>query len=54
MGKLRDKNIRRIVRHGGSYGLTIPIEIMEKLGWKEKQKVVIEMKGRKIEVSDWK
>jgi len=38
-----------------SYSVTIPKEIIEKYGWKEKQKLTIKDKGRgKIEISDWK
>jgi len=53
--KLKDKNVRKLTRLGGkSLGLTIPIEIVRRLGWRERQKVVVELKGRKLIVKDWR
>lgn len=53
--KLEDKNVRKLTRLGGkSLGLTIPIEIARKLKWRERQKVVVEQKGRKLVVKDWR
>lgn len=37
-----------------SVGLTLPIEIIRALGWKEKQKVVVKKTGSKIVIRDWK
>lgn len=38
-----------------SYSVIIPKEIIEKYGWREKQKISIVDKGRgKIEISDWR
>ncbi|MFC1756457.1 AbrB/MazE/SpoVT family DNA-binding domain-containing protein [Patescibacteria group bacterium] len=38
-----------------SYYLVVPREIVDKYKWKEKQKMVIEDKGRgKIEIRDWR
>ena len=38
-----------------SYSVVIPKEIIDKYGWREKQKVTIVDKGRgKVEISDWK
>lgn len=54
--KLKNKNIRKITRLGSgrSMGLIIPIEILEKLKWQEHQKVVVNLKGRTINIKDWK
>ena len=52
--KLEDKNIRKITKSGSSLSVTIPIEMMRVLGWREKQKVVIKKRGKSIIVSDWK
>lgn len=52
--KLEDKNIRKILKNGDSYAVTIPIEMINKLNWREKQKVVVKMKGKSIIVRDWK
>lgn len=56
--KLENRNIRKLSRVGGgtSYSLTLPIEAVRAFGWKEKQKLVIEIdkKKRKIVIRDWK
>ena len=52
--KLEDKLIRKIIKNGDSYSITIPIEIMREFGWREKQKVVIKKRGKSFNVSDWK
>ena len=56
MRKLKEKNIRKITKTGGeaSYSVTLPIEIMEKLKWKEHQKVEVKLSGKKIIIQDWK
>lgn len=55
--KEKDKNIRKLTRMGAegtSIGLTLPVEIVKKLGWKERQKVVVKLKGKEIMIKDWK
>ena len=53
--KLSDKNIRKLSRVGNvSLGLTLPIEFVRKLKWREKQKVIVELKGKKLTIKDWK
>ena len=52
--KLVDKNIRKIYKKSGSYGVTIPMEIIRALKIREGQKVVVKAKGRNIIISDWK
>jgi hypothetical protein len=34
--KLEDENIRKILKNGDSYAVTIPIEMLNKLKWREK------------------
>jgi len=51
--KLKDKSVRKVYKKAGSYGLTIPIEIVKKLGIKEKQKLVVKTRGKNIIISDW-
>ncbi|MEA2088478.1 MAG: hypothetical protein U9O55_01385 [Patescibacteria group bacterium] len=48
--------IRKLVRNSSySYSLNIPKEIVDKYGWRAKQKLVIKDKGRGLlEVRDWK
>ena len=52
--KLADKNIRKILRNGDSYAVTIPIELMRALKWREKQKVVVKKRGKGLIIVDWK
>jgi antitoxin component of MazEF toxin-antitoxin module len=54
--KLVEKNIRKLTRMGGgkSMGLTLPIEMLKELKWKERQKVVVKLKGKEIIIRDWK
>ena len=52
--KLEDKNIRKILKNGDSYAITIPIEIMNELKWKEKQKVIVKKIRGGFMVRDWK
>jgi bifunctional DNA-binding transcriptional regulator/antitoxin component of YhaV-PrlF toxin-antitoxin module len=56
MRNLSEKNIRKITKmgKGQTMGVTLPIEIVEKLGWKEHQKVVVILKGKTINIKDWK
>lgn len=53
--KQEDKNIRKLTKLGQkSIGLTLPIEMIRELGWKEKQKVVVKKSGSKLIIEDWK
>ena len=50
----KNKNIRKLTKTGGhSIGVTIPIEIIRKLKWRERQKVVVDLRGDKITIEDW-
>jgi len=52
--KTHEENIRKITKSGSSYALTIPISQMRELGWKEKQKVIVEKRGSSLTIKDWK
>ncbi|OGI25377.1 MAG: hypothetical protein A3J76_01970 [Candidatus Moranbacteria bacterium RBG_13_45_13] len=40
--RLKDKNIRKITRVGKtSLAVTLPVEMVRELGWREKQRVVV-------------
>lgn len=52
--KLEEKNIRKILKNGDSFAVTIPIEIMTELKWKEKQKVIVKKVRGGFMVKDWK
>ncbi len=53
---LEERNIRKITKlaGGSSYGITLPIEMVRKLKWRERQKVVVSLEGKKIIIKDWK
>ena len=54
--KLKNKNIRKLTRMGsgdGSLGLTIPKEFVNELSWRERQKVVVKKRGKKLTIEDW-
>jgi len=52
---LEERNIRKItkVAGGSSFSITLPIEMIRKLGWRERQKVVVSMRGEKLTIEDW-
>jgi antitoxin component of MazEF toxin-antitoxin module len=53
--KYQNRNIRKIIKIGeGSLAVTLPVEFVEKLKFKEKQKVRLALKGRAITIRDWK
>jgi len=52
--KLADRNVRKIIKNGSSLSVTLPIEMARKLKWREKQKVVVKLRGKKITIEDWK
>lgn len=54
MAKIPENNIRKLLRLGKtSLAVTLPKDILDSLGWKEKQKVVVERKGKTIVIRDW-
>ena len=52
--KYNQRDVRKIFRRGGSFSLSIPIEIVKTLGWKEKQKVVVKKIKGGVQVKDWR
>ena len=54
MRKLKHKNIRKIFRSGNSYVVSLPIEIVGKLGWKESQKVTVKRVRGGMLIKDWR
>ena len=52
--KLKDRNIRKLLKNsGGSIQVTLPIELVRELKWRNKQKVVIAKKGSTLIIKDW-
>ncbi len=53
--KIGDKSVRKLTKLGGkSIGLTLPIELVRELGWREKQKVVVKRVKGGLMIKDWK
>ena len=50
----KNKNIRKLTKLGGhTIAVSIPIEIIRKLKWRERQKVTVKLRGKKITIEDW-
>ena len=53
--KSTEKNIRKLAKIGKqSVGLTLPIEMLRELGWREKQKVTAKKVRGGVLIKDWK
>jgi bifunctional DNA-binding transcriptional regulator/antitoxin component of YhaV-PrlF toxin-antitoxin module len=53
--KTADKSVRKLTKLGGkSIGLTLPIELVRELGWKEKQRVVVKRVAGGFTVRDYR
>ena len=54
--KLENRNVRKLTRTGGgkSVSVTLPIEFVRELKWRDRQKVVISKKGKYLIIKDWK
>lgn len=51
--KLDDRNIRKIGKRDTSYTITLPIEMVRDLKWRQGQKVEIRKKGKELVIRDW-
>ena len=52
--KFGERNVRKITKSGTSLNVSIPVEILKKLSWKEKQKVVVKKIHGGVTIKDWK
>lgn len=52
--KYSERNIRKITKNGTSHSVSIPVEILKKLGWKERQKVMVKKIHGGVQIKDWK
>ncbi len=53
--KTSKNDIRKLTRIAkSSIGLTLPIELVRRLGWQERQKVVVKLSGRHLIIKDWR
>jgi len=52
---MENKNVRKLTRIGKrSLGLTLPIDLVRELGWRERQKVVVSRVRGGLLIKDWK
>ena len=55
MKKLKDKNTRKLMKLGKtSLAVTLPKEMADALGWREKQKVTAKKVRGGVLIKDWK
>ncbi|MFA6301228.1 MAG: hypothetical protein WC609_02670 [Candidatus Paceibacterota bacterium] len=53
--KIGETNIRKITKVGrASLAVTLPIDMVRKLKWRERQKIVVSKKGSQLIIKDWK
>jgi len=53
--KLENRRTRKLAkRASGSYTVTLPVEMVRELKWRDKQKLVVRKVGSKIIIEDWK
>jgi len=51
----KEKEVRKVIKNGrGSYYINIPKDIVKELHLRERQKLVVERKGKSIVITDWK
>ena len=52
--KIKERHIRSLYKTGGgrSYVITLPIEDVEELGWKSRQKLVVKRYGEGLLIQD--
>lgn len=53
---IEDSHIRSITKSAGgrSFSVTLPMEIIKQLDWRARQRVVVQLRGNKIIIEDWK
>lgn len=50
-----NKDVRKLTKMGKkSIGVTIPIELVRELGWREKQKVTVKRVRGGVMIKDWR
>jgi len=55
MQKLKDKNTRKLIKIGTtSLAVTLPVEIVNAFGWKEKQRVVVKKIKGGLAIRDYR
>ncbi|MCH7657336.1 MAG: AbrB/MazE/SpoVT family DNA-binding domain-containing protein [Bacteroidetes bacterium] len=53
--ELKNRHIRSLLKLGGgsSYGISLPKEFIQELGWRSKQKLVVKRYGSGLIIRDW-
>ncbi|MDR3583421.1 MAG: hypothetical protein P4L62_03625 [Candidatus Pacebacteria bacterium] len=55
MRKIEEQNVRKLTKTGRqSICVTVPIEMIRDLGWREKQKVVVKRISGGLQIKDWR
>jgi len=52
--RIDKRHIRNIQQSHGTYYITIPVDMVRSLKWRERQKVVVKKFGKGIRIVDWK
>ncbi len=53
--KQSEKNIRKLTKVGGkTLVVSLPIEVIRELGWKEKQKLIVKRIHGGVTIRDWR
>lgn len=47
------ESVRKIQRSRGMYFVSLPIELVRRLGWQARQKLVVKKFGKGMRVKDW-
>jgi bifunctional DNA-binding transcriptional regulator/antitoxin component of YhaV-PrlF toxin-antitoxin module len=51
---LEERNVRKLTKVGkDSYAVTIPIEMIRELGWRERQNLEVVRFGEGVRIIDW-
>ncbi len=51
---LEERNVRKLRKNsGGTVLVSLPIEIIRELKWRDGQKVVVKKRGQGISIIDW-
>jgi len=52
--KIGSEKIRKLQKSSsGSYYLTLPMESIRDLGWRDNQKLVVKKWGKRLSIGDW-
>jgi Ni/Co efflux regulator RcnB len=52
---LEERNVRKLYKNsGGTVIVSLPIEVVRELKWRDGQKVVVTKRGDGVAIEDWK